>query len=63
MVKPETNEKAPAAPSSAKKFHVVEKGDTLVALSKKHNVPVEKLKTLNKKVLENLKVGDKLALE
>lgn len=61
MVKPETNEKPAAA--SSKKFHAVEKGDTLVAISKKSGVPVEKLRSLNKKVLENLKAGDKLALE
>ena len=59
MEKPETNESAPVASS---KNHVVVKGDTLVALSKKYNVSVEKLTSLNKKVLENLKLGDKLVL-
>ena len=59
MEKPETNESASVASS---KNHVVVKGDTLVALSKKYNISVEKLTSLNKKVLENLKLGDKLVL-
>ena len=43
--------------------HIVVKGDTLFSLSKKYNITVEKLKTLNSLIDNNLYLGQKLIIE
>lgn len=43
--------------------HIVSKGDTLFSLSKKYNVTVEKIKTLNNLINNNLNLGQKLIFE
>ncbi|HIE44601.1 MAG TPA: LysM peptidoglycan-binding domain-containing protein [Flavobacteriaceae bacterium] len=43
--------------------HIVVKGDTLFSLSKKYNITVEKLKTLNNLINNNLSLGQKLIIE
>lgn len=43
--------------------HIVKKGDTLYSLSKKYNVTVEKIKTLNNLLNNELSLGQELIIE
>lgn len=46
------------------KYHIIKEGDTLYKLSKEYNIPLSKLKELNKITNENLIiVGKKLIVE
>ena len=55
---------APARQSShpARELHVVRKGDTLSSISRRHHVSVKELKRLNGLRGNNLKIGQRLAL-
>jgi LysM repeat protein len=43
--------------------HIVEKGDTLYSLSKKYNIPVEELKSLNAITDSEISIGQKLIVK
>jgi flagellum-specific peptidoglycan hydrolase FlgJ len=43
--------------------HIVEKGDTLYSLSKKYNIPVEELKSLNAITDSGISIGQKLKVK
>jgi len=43
--------------------HIVKKGDTLYSLSKKYNITVEKIKTLNNLINNELSIGKTLIIE
>lgn len=44
-------------------FHEIKKGETLAAIAKEYNIPLEKLKELNSTIdYKSLKVGDKIVL-
>ncbi len=47
---------------SARELHVVRKGDTLSSISRRHHVSVKELKRLNGLRSNNLKIGQRLAL-
>jgi LysM repeat protein len=52
----------PEETSDAYRMHVVQTKETLYAISKKYNVPVEKLKAWNKLVSYELKTGQELII-
>jgi LysM repeat protein len=43
-------------------YYTVEKGETLFAISRKFNVSIATLKTLNPQISEQINVGDKLRI-
>ena len=47
---------------AAGQVHVVSKGDTLYSISKKYNVTVTELKTINKLNSTDLQIGEKLVV-
>jgi len=49
--------------SKVLKNHIVKKGDTLYSLSKKYNLSVEKIKTLNNLISNELAIGQLLIIE
>jgi flagellum-specific peptidoglycan hydrolase FlgJ len=58
-VKSETKKNIIKAP----KTHIVTKGDTVYNISKKHNISIEKLKTLNNILENNISLGQLLIVE
>jgi membrane-bound lytic murein transglycosylase D len=44
-------------------FHTVVKGDTLFSLSRKYNITVAKLKSLNGMTNDNIQLGQKLRVQ
>jgi flagellum-specific peptidoglycan hydrolase FlgJ len=44
-------------------YHTVEKGDTLYSLSKKYNIEIETLKTMNNLTDNNLSIGSQLLIK
>jgi LysM repeat protein len=52
----------PQETNEAYTMHVVQTKETLYAISKKYNVPVEKLKVWNKLVSYDLKTGQELII-
>ena len=44
-------------------YHLVQKGETLYALSRKYNVPVPKLRTLNNLKNDNIQAGQMLRVQ
>jgi len=49
--------------NSNSKYHLVEKGDTLYSIAKKYNKSVEELKSLNKKLSNDIYLGEKIRVE
>lgn len=54
---------APAAPTAAPQFHVVQRKETLYAISRKYSMPIHEILALNPSVSKRLRAGDTLALD
>jgi flagellum-specific peptidoglycan hydrolase FlgJ/LysM repeat protein len=53
----------PAPTANQPGFHTVVKGDTLFSISRKYNIPVAKLKSMNGMTNDNIKIGQQLRVQ
>jgi LysM repeat protein len=59
----ETSENTQNNTTNNYKYHEVKKGDTMYSISKKYNISIEKLKSLNNKKSNELFLGEKIRVE
>lgn len=59
----ETSENTQKNTANNYKYHEVKKGDTMYSISKKYNINIEKLKSLNNKKSNELFLGEKIRVE